>query len=79
VAWGGCLLGAARRPREARAVGTATAVGLVMCGVYRMLAWVVGDYYVFPGGVLRAEAALFLVLALAFLWLRPLPQGEERA
>jgi hypothetical protein len=79
VAWGGCLLGAARRPREARSIGTATAVGLVMCGVYRMLAWVVGDYYVFPGGVLRVEAALFLILALAFLWLRPLPQGEAGA
>jgi hypothetical protein len=71
VAWGGCLLGAARRPEGGRSVGTATALGLVMCAVYRMLAWVVGDYYLFPGEVLRAEAALFLILALAFVWLRP--------
>ena len=77
VAWGGCLLGAVRRPEGARAVGTATAVGLVMCGIYRMLAWVVGDYAVFPGGVLRVEAALFLIVALAFVWLRPPRPGQE--
>jgi len=81
VAWGGCLLGASRRPEGARTVGTATAVGLVMCGFYRMAAWVVGDYYVFPGSILRAEAALFLVLALAFIWLRPppTPRAQEPA
>jgi hypothetical protein len=31
---------------------------------------------VFPGSVLRAEAALFLILALAFVWLRPPRAGE---
>jgi hypothetical protein len=50
-----------------------------MCGLYRMLAWVVGDYHVFPGSILRAEAALFLVLALAFIWLRPPPKPRVQA
>jgi len=71
IGWGGCLLGAARRPEHARSVGTATAVALVVGAVVRIAAWFVGDYYVFPGGALRAEAAFFLILALAFVWLRP--------
>jgi len=70
VGWGGALLGASRRPELARAVGTATAVGLVLAAFYRMLAWVVGDYAEL-GGLLRAEAAVLLLLALAFVWLRP--------
>lgn len=71
IGWGGCLLGAARHPEHGRAVGTATAVALVIGAVVRIAAWFVGDYYVFPGGALRAEATFFLVLALAFVWLRP--------
>ena len=71
IGWGGCLLGAAKRPEIGRSVGTATAVALVLGAVIRMAAWFVGDYYVFPGEALRAEATAFLILALAFLWLRP--------
>jgi len=70
VAWGGGLLGAARRPEGSRALGTATAVGLVLAALYRMVAWLMGDY-AFLGNLLRGEAALFLLLALAFVWLRP--------
>jgi hypothetical protein len=80
VAWGGALIGAARDPGRTRAVGTATAVALVMSAFYRMVAWVVGDY-VALGDLPRFEAALFLLLALAFVWLRPArpPVGEARA
>jgi hypothetical protein len=70
VAWGGALIGAARHPEHSRTLGTATAVALVMSGIYRMLAWVVGDYVVL-GNLLRGEAAFCLLLALAFVWLRP--------
>jgi hypothetical protein len=77
IAWGGCLIGAARRPEGARAVGTASAVGLVMCALMRIVAWIVGDYYEWAGELLRVEAAIFLVLALAFLWLRPAPVAPE--
>jgi hypothetical protein len=72
VGWGGALLGAARHPETSRAVGTATIVALVMSAVYRMVAWVVGDYAVL-GSLPRAEAAGFLLLALGFVWLRPAP------
>jgi len=71
VGWGGCLIGAAKQPEIGRSVGTATAAALVLGAVIRMMAWFVGDYYVFPGGALRAEATALLILALAFLWLRP--------
>ncbi len=70
VAWGGCLWGAARNASYARTVGTASAVGFVMCAIYRMLAWLVGDYAL-VGNLLRVEAAIFLLLALALVWLRP--------
>ena len=73
VGWGGGLLGAARHPASGRTVGTVTALALVMMGVYRMLAWLVGDYYIWLGELPRAEALLFLALALAFVWLRPAP------
>jgi hypothetical protein len=71
IGWGGCLIGAAKNPEIGRSVGTATAVALVLGAVIRMGAWFVGDYHVFPGEALRAEATAFLILALAFLWLRP--------
>lgn len=77
VAWGGCLFAAARRPESARGIGTATALGLVLAALCRMAAWIVGDYYVFPGELLRVEAAAMLVLALAFVWLRPPLIGRE--
>jgi hypothetical protein len=71
VGWGGGLMGAARNPSSGRTVGTATAFALVMMGVYRMLAWYVGDYYAWLGELARAEAVLFFAMALAFVWLRP--------
>ena len=71
VAWGGGLLGVARDPSSGRALATATALALVLSAVYRMAGWMVGDYYVWLGELPRGEAALFLVLALAFVWLRP--------
>lgn len=70
VGWGGALIGAARQPRTHRTVGTATALALVMMAVYRIAAWFLGDY-AFLGDLLRVEAAVLLLLALAFVWLRP--------
>ena len=75
------MIGAAKNPEFGRSVGTATAVALVLGAVIRMGALFVGDYYVFPGEALRAEATAFLILALAFLWLRPperTPTAEAR-
>jgi hypothetical protein len=72
LVWGVLLLAAARRPHEGRAVGAATALGLVLCAAYRMVAWIVGDYAA-VGDLLRIEAAVFLTLALGFVWLRPAP------
>ena len=77
VAWGGCLLGAWRRPALSRTVGTATALGCVLAAVQRMLAWLVGDYAAL-GELPRVESAVFLGMALAFVWLRPpLPPKDE--
>ncbi len=70
VAWGGALIGAARHPEHSRTLGTATAVALVMSALYRIVAWIVGDYALL-GNLLRGEAACFLLLAVAFVWLRP--------
>jgi len=70
IVWGVALVAAAWRPVEARGVGVATALGLVLCAVYRMVGWVVGDYAAL-GDLLRVEAAVFLLLALGFVWLRP--------
>jgi hypothetical protein len=70
VGWGGGLLGAARQPEAGRTVGTATAFALVLMALYRILGWLMGDY-AYLGDVLRGEAVFFLVLALAFVWLRP--------
>jgi hypothetical protein len=70
VGWGGALLGIARTPEADSGVGAWTAFALVLMALYRMLAWLMGDYARL-GDVLRLEAALFLVVALAFVWLRP--------
>ena len=71
VGWGGGLIGAARNPATGRTGGTATALALVRMGLYRMVAWIVGDYYEWLGELARAEAVLFFAMALAFVWLRP--------
>ncbi len=70
VAWGGCVLGAARHPTAAPWIATATALGLVLNAVYRLAAWFVGDYHAL-GNLPRIEAGIFLAVALALLWLRP--------
>jgi hypothetical protein len=69
VAWGFCLFGAARGA-GGRAIGTATAIGLSLGAIYRVLVWMLGDFW-WMGETPRVEAIVFLVLALAFLWLRP--------
>jgi hypothetical protein len=74
IVWGLALAVAAWRPREVRGIGAASAVGLVVCALDRMMAWVVGDYAAL-GDLLRVEAAVFLLLALGFVWLRP-PAAE---
>jgi len=71
VAWGGALFAAAREPALGRGVGMATAVGLVGMALYRMVGWLVGDYYAVAGDTLRVEAGIFLLVALALVWLRP--------
>jgi hypothetical protein len=76
VAWGGVLLGSARQPDAAPWIATSTSVGLAMCALYRIAAWVVGDYAVF-GDILRVEAAVFLALSIGFLWLRPATGAKD--
>jgi hypothetical protein len=76
LGWGGSLLAATRWPgRLARAVGTATAIAFVFAALQRMAAWLVGDYAAI-GELPRIEAGVFLVWALAFVWLRPPPAVE---
>jgi hypothetical protein len=83
VAWGGALFGAARAARArdgnrtlARAVGTATAVALVLHAVYRMAIWLMGDF-AWVGETPRLEAGLFLLIALAFVLLRPAKRARQ--
>ena len=79
VAWGGCLVFAARRPATSRGIATATAVGFLLCALMRLAAWVVGDYYALFGELPRVEAAFFLLTALALVWLRPATPREVPA
>ncbi|HEU4430248.1 MAG TPA: hypothetical protein VFT98_15920 [Myxococcota bacterium] len=71
IAWGGALLAGALRGELSRSLGTASALALVAMALMRMLAWFSGDYYATAGDVPRIEAAVFLVAALGFVWLRP--------
>jgi len=70
VAWGGGLLGAARRGADGGSIGTASALALSLMALYRIVGWVVGEYPA-AADALRVEAVVFLLLALAFVWLRP--------
>jgi len=74
VGWGGALLAGARDLQAGRGIAPMTALALAGLALYRMLGWFMGDYYAWAGEVLRYEAALFLLLALAFVWLRPAPE-----
>ena len=71
LAWSGGLVGAAREPLSSRSMGTMTAFVLCLMAVIRMIAWIIGDYYVWLGDLPRTEASAFLLTALALVWLRP--------
>jgi hypothetical protein len=71
VGWGSALLAGARDLDTGRRLAPGTAFALVLLAVYRMVGWLMGDYYALAGDVLRYEAGAFLALALAFIWLRP--------
>ena len=68
--WAGCLVAATRAPERAPGIGAATAGGLILGAILRLLAWYSGEYRA-VGEQLRLESAVLLVLALAFVWLRP--------
>jgi hypothetical protein len=85
-AWGACLFTAVFRPALARGIGTATAFGLVINAIFRLIAWFSGEFAE-VGNLPRVEAAIMLLLALGFIWLRPetvptpetAQSGERRA
>jgi hypothetical protein len=79
IGWGGCLLGAARRPHAGRTVGSATALALVLAALMRIAAWTVGDYSAWLGELPRLESVLVLLAALALVWLRPPQAAPARA
>jgi hypothetical protein len=76
VAWGGCLIAAVRDPQRSIGVATATTSALIIGGILRLLAWYSGEY---RGAAeqLRLEAAVLVLLALGFVWLRP--SRDDRA
>jgi hypothetical protein len=74
VGWGGALLAGARDLGTGRSIAPMTALALSGLALYRMVGWFMGDYYALMGNLLRLEAGLFLLLALAFVWLRPPPE-----
>jgi len=71
MGWAGGLIGAARDPLSSRTVGTITAFVIALMAVVRMIAWFVGDYWVWLGDLPRTEASVFLLISLALVWLRP--------
>lgn len=77
MGWAGGLIGAARAPLSSRSVGTMTAFVLALMAVVRMLAWFVGDYWVWLGDLPRTEAGAFLLVSLALVWLRPTVAESE--
>lgn len=74
--WAALLLAAARAPLAMRGAGAITAFGLALNAFFRAVAWFSGEYAE-VGHVPRIEAAVMLVLAIAFLWLRP-PAADGR-
>lgn len=71
IAWAGGLVGAARAPLASRSIGTMTIVVLILMAVIRMVAWMIGDYFVWLGDLPRTEAAGLLIVAGALIWLKP--------
>jgi len=78
LGWAGGMIGAARDPLSSRTIGTMSAFVLALMAVVRMVAWIVGDYYVWLGNLPRTEASAFLLISLALVWLRP-TVAESRA
>lgn len=78
IGWAGGLIGAARDPLASRMLGTTTAFVIALMAVIRMLAWFVGDYWIWLGDLPRTEASVFLMIALALVWLRPTVAETER-
>jgi len=76
ITWAAMLVSAVRWPAASRGIGTATAVGLLLNAVFRMIAWFSGEYAE-AGNVPRVEASIMLILALAFIWLRPPSEAAE--
>jgi hypothetical protein len=74
-AWGACLVSAVMAPASARTIGTATAFGLVVNAIFRLIVWFSGEYAEIHNTP-RVEVAVMLFLALAFIWLRP-PRSAE--
>ncbi len=70
VAWGTCLLSAVRTPQTSGGIAIATATGLILGAILRLLAWYSGEYRL-AGDQLRVEAALMTLCALGFVWTRP--------
>jgi formate-dependent nitrite reductase membrane component NrfD len=70
IVWSVALFAAVRAPALHPGVATATTVGLILGAILRLLAWYSGEYREI-GDQLRLESGTFLVLALAFIWLRP--------
>jgi ABC-type uncharacterized transport system permease subunit len=77
IVWAVALAAAARAPTANPGVATATTVGLILGAILRLLAWYSGEYRG-AGDQLRLESAVFLVLALGFVWLRP-PRTQQRS
>jgi len=75
--WAASLIAIVRAPTMNPGVATATTVGLVLGAILRLLAWYSGEYRQ-AGDQLRLESAVFLMLALGFVWLRP-PRAEPPA
>jgi hypothetical protein len=71
VGWGGALVAGAMDVATGRMLAPVTALALTGLALHRMVGWFMGDYHALAGDLLRFEAALFLLLALAFVWLRP--------
>jgi hypothetical protein len=71
MGWAGGLIGAARDPLSSRSVGTMTAFVIALMAFVRMVAWFVGDYWIWLGDLPRTEASALLLVALALVWLRP--------
>ena len=65
------LIGASRHPETSRILAGFTIFALILSALYRMLVWLMGDHYVWLGDLPRAEAAVFLLIALGLLWWMP--------